>query len=114
MFKIDFIFFLFITYIIFLTFPIGLYNLYQSLPSENTIPMINVFTNNNYIIYFIIEKFTSLIIAIQQWFIIPFFVTFLANLIPITNNQNKNKRNFLIQLSRNMAFVVKYKHLYNV
>ena len=104
-----------IAFIAILLLPIRLYNLYQSLPTENTLPIIsNILNiNNNYrsLMLFMIKEFTSLIIAIQQWFLITPFVSFLIYLFPSKRVIKWIKRKIaikylFIQMWRNITFIV--------
>ena len=121
-------------FILFLTFPIGLYNLYHSLPTKNSLPFISRLENDdNYqIISYIIENFTSLVISLQQWFLITPCVDILIVLFPFNtgikfttatttttaeninvNNIEMEKistsyyhKNFMVQLFRNLTFII--------
>ena len=114
--------------ILFVTLPIGLYNLYHSLPIDNNIPIIGNLTRSNSDHYdtisYIIENFTSLIIAFQQWFLIAPCVRVVINTSPLVHrsfgyhalNSNHDEQdfksqtqyyhNFLIQVFRNFTFIV--------
>ena len=117
-------------FILFLTLPIGLYNLYHSLPTENSLPLISNFENNGdyEILSFIVVHFTSFVISLQQWFLITPCVNVLIALFPFTTNESnvgidvndptngKSQKqqilishyykNFMVQLFRNFTFII--------
>ena len=108
----------FIFFLLFLILPIGLYNLYHSLPSKNSLPLIGTMENeDNYqIISYIVENFTSFIISLQQWFLITPCVDILIALFPLNsgyqkaNNHEQRQsywyKNFMVQLFRNFTFII--------
>ena len=104
-----------IIYILFLIAPITLYNLYHSLPSENTLPVIKYFSGND-IFLFGVERLTAILIAFQQWLLIPKFISLLIYLYPFNNlsctpnsdhgSTSHQYKNLIIQLSRNITFIL--------
>ena len=109
-----------ILFLLFLILPIGLYNLYHSLPTHNNLPLIGTLENgaNYQILSYFIENFTSLIISLQQWFLITPGVNILIILFPWhlnDNNMNNNEstpsklfyyKNFTVQLLRNFTLII--------
>ena len=104
-------------YLLFLILPIGLYNIYHSLPTDNNLPFIHDLNNHlniNYdIISYIVENFASFIMALQQWFLITPGVSLLIDIFPFDTNepQKKNKflyyyKNLFIQFIRNFTFII--------
>ena len=101
-----------ILYLLFLILPIGLYNIYHSLPTDNNLPFIHDL--NNYLnINYVVENFASFIIALQQWFLITPGVSLLINIFPFDKKNIRQKQKFLhyyknifIQFIRNFIFII--------
>ena len=109
--------------------PIGLYNLFQSLSTENTLPLLSNASNwfdkiNNHfgmqrdsLFFTLVEELTAIIIAIQQWFVITPCINLLYKLFPFKSstdagnssysyNKNDTIKYLILQSWRNIAFII--------